>query len=171
MDRSNTPADSVSAPDPAWVPRYAYVTMVTSDSYLSGAIALAKSSRKHRCRYPLHVIVGSGVSLGGRKSLGRYYASVIVVPTIPASSPSNTHADNTNASPARRASLGASARLTAVLPSSGDVDLEADGATVFHWSQSEYTKLNVWNLTQFDKIVYVDCDAILADNTDEVYMH
>jgi glycogenin glucosyltransferase len=36
------------------------------------------------------------------------------------------------------------------------------------WDNSEYTKLNIWNLTQFDKIVYIDADAMVLSTTDEL---
>jgi lipopolysaccharide biosynthesis glycosyltransferase len=126
----------------------AYVTMVTSDSYLPGAMALAKSSKRNKCGYPLHIIVGPKVSRGGKKSLERYFASVLEVPTIP----STPDLDTTS--------------RTEEPPSSDDVSTSNKAS--FHWSQSEYTKLNIWNLTQFSKIVYIDCDAILTDNIDEV---
>jgi len=32
-----------------------------------------------------------------------------------------------------------------------------------------YSKLNMWNLTQFDKIVYLDADMIVMDNIDELF--
>jgi hypothetical protein len=31
-----------------------------------------------------------------------------------------------------------------------------------------YTKLNVWNLVEYDKVVYIDADAMVVDNIDEV---
>jgi len=37
------------------------------------------------------------------------------------------------------------------------------------WDNSEYTKLNIWNLTQFDKIVYIDADAMVLSTTDELF--
>ena len=32
-----------------------------------------------------------------------------------------------------------------------------------------FTKLNVFNLTEFDKIVYIDADALVRDNIDEMF--
>ena len=31
-----------------------------------------------------------------------------------------------------------------------------------------YTKLHVWNLVEYEKVVYVDADAMMVDNIDEV---
>jgi alpha-N-acetylglucosamine transferase len=33
----------------------------------------------------------------------------------------------------------------------------------------EYMRLYGWNMTEFDKIVYVDCDIMLLDNIDELF--
>lgn len=37
------------------------------------------------------------------------------------------------------------------------------------WDNSEYTKLNLWNMCEFDKIVYIDADAMLLSTTDELF--
>lgn len=37
------------------------------------------------------------------------------------------------------------------------------------WTNSELTKLNIWNLIQFKKVVYVDADAIVVENIDELF--
>ena len=37
------------------------------------------------------------------------------------------------------------------------------------WTNSELTKLHVWNLIQFRKIVYVDADVLILENIDELF--
>lgn len=37
------------------------------------------------------------------------------------------------------------------------------------WAHSQYTKLNIWNLTQYEKVVYIDADCIVMDNVDELF--
>ena len=37
------------------------------------------------------------------------------------------------------------------------------------WTNSELTKLHIWNLTQFRKIVYVDADVLILENIDELF--
>eukprot|EP01041_Mallomonas_annulata_P000633 gene633-1225_t len=37
------------------------------------------------------------------------------------------------------------------------------------WTVSELTKLNIWRLTQFEKIVYIDADAIVMETIDELF--
>ena len=39
------------------------------------------------------------------------------------------------------------------------------------WVAPGYTKLHLWNLTQFSKVVYIDADAIVTRNVDEVRCH
>jgi glycogenin len=36
------------------------------------------------------------------------------------------------------------------------------------WISSDLTKLHIWNLTQFKKVVYLDADTIVVGNIDEV---
>ena len=37
------------------------------------------------------------------------------------------------------------------------------------WTNSELTKLNIWNLTQFKKVVYLDADVLVLENIDELF--
>ena len=37
------------------------------------------------------------------------------------------------------------------------------------WINSGYTKLHVWNLIEFKKIVYIDADTLVLENVDELF--
>eukprot|EP00750_Incisomonas_marina_P019116 INCI3221.3.p1 GENE.INCI3221.3~~INCI3221.3.p1 ORF type:complete len:246 (-),score=36.49 INCI3221.3:259-996(-) len=37
------------------------------------------------------------------------------------------------------------------------------------WVNSGYTKLHVWNLVQFEKVVYLDADTLVLENIDELF--
>jgi len=37
------------------------------------------------------------------------------------------------------------------------------------WADAGFTKLRIWQQTQFDRIVYVDADAVVVDNIDELF--
>jgi glycogenin glucosyltransferase len=37
------------------------------------------------------------------------------------------------------------------------------------WTNSELTKLHVWNLLQFEKVVYLDADTLVIENIDELF--
>jgi hypothetical protein len=36
------------------------------------------------------------------------------------------------------------------------------------WTSSEFLKLNIWNLTMFEQIVYLDADTLILESVDEV---
>jgi inositol phosphorylceramide glucuronosyltransferase 1 len=36
------------------------------------------------------------------------------------------------------------------------------------WTDSEFIKLNIWNLTCFEKVVYLDADTMILEPIDEV---
>lgn len=37
------------------------------------------------------------------------------------------------------------------------------------WVNAGYTKLQLWGLTQFKKVVYIDADCLVQENVDEVW--
>lgn len=46
---------------------------------------------------------------------------------------------------------------------------EAGISHVAGWLGTGYTKLHVWNLTSFSKVVYIDCDCLVSDSIDELF--
>ncbi len=38
-----------------------------------------------------------------------------------------------------------------------------------HIRCGRYTKLHVWNLVEFEKVVYIDADALVLQNVDELF--
>eukprot|EP00923_Selenidium_pygospionis_P016042 GHVN01028098.1.p1 GENE.GHVN01028098.1~~GHVN01028098.1.p1 ORF type:complete len:142 (+),score=9.31 GHVN01028098.1:300-725(+) len=48
------------------------------------------------------------------------------------------------------------------IPNPHSSDVEA-------WMNSGFTKLTVWNLTQFKKVVYIDADCLVTTNIDELF--
>ena len=36
------------------------------------------------------------------------------------------------------------------------------------WTQSAYLKLNIWSLTMFEQIVYLDADTLIVESVDDV---
>jgi len=101
----------------------AFATMVTSDSYVVGAIVVADSLYS-TCGHkrPVICMVTTSVSQASRKMLS-----------------------------------GAGLQLEEVddIASKGMSDVEA-------WNQSGYTKLNLWRLTHYSKLVYVDADCLVV---------
>ncbi|CAE7648244.1 GYG2, partial [Symbiodinium microadriaticum] len=37
------------------------------------------------------------------------------------------------------------------------------------WSNSQFLKLNIWNLTCFEKVVYLDADTMIVEPIDELF--
>ena len=133
--------------------REAFATMVTSDSYVVGAVVLASSLQSASARRPVVCMVSPQVSAESRKVLrgagmeladveggnptclcGRSAMFVLVVPRLFASA--------------------ACADIAA--PRTSDVEA---------WNQSGYTKLNLWRLVRYSKLVYVDADCLVVERS------
>jgi glycogenin len=118
----------------------AWVTMLTSDSFLIACEVLVKSLKKNmRAVRPIVVLCTSNISTHARKSLASWGAVVTPVDAIEA--------------PVESAKL--------------------DGYAVAHvpgWLGTGYTKLRLWGLTTFTKIVYIDCDCLVLDDIDELFL-
>ena len=131
----------------------AFATMVTSDSYVVGAVVLASSLQSASARRPVVCMVSPQVSAESRKVLrgagmeladveggsptclcGRAAIFVLVAPRLFASA--------------------ACADIAA--PRTSDVEA---------WNQSGYTKLNLWRLVRYSKLVYVDADCLVVERS------
>ena len=123
-------------------PRWAYVTMVTSDDFMQGAQVLLHSLAKHsrlpneRCEFV--VLCTDQVSKPVRRQIaraasgkGRPAATMRVVEAIP-----NPHAATVH---------------------------------VKGWVNAGFTKLHVWGLVEYERVVYIDADALVLDSVDELF--
>lgn len=57
--------------------KYAYVTLLNTDSYLEGAICLNESLKKVKSKYDLYVLITDEVSLKSQKILSKYKINLI----------------------------------------------------------------------------------------------
>ncbi|KAI8609288.1 nucleotide-diphospho-sugar transferase [Chytriomyces sp. MP71] len=123
---------------------YAFVTLVTSDSYVSGAITLAHSIRDvHQSLYQTIVMVSpTGVSTEGLASLYRAFHKVVYVPILKSGS------------------------------ASGDVqNLELLGRSELDIT---YTKIHAFNpatLPGIDRFAFLDADTFLMRNVDDLFSY
>ena len=108
---------------------YAYVTILSTDSYLLGVYILFKSLQMTKPKYNFYCLLTNNISQKNRKLLNIANIKTIDIPNI-----KNPHNDDIND---RR----------------------------IH----NYSKLNMFNLTCFDKIVYLDADMIILHNIDELF--
>ena len=37
------------------------------------------------------------------------------------------------------------------------------------WEESQYTKLHIWTLIQYEKVFYIDADCIVMDDLSEIF--
>jgi len=109
--------------------KYAYVTMITSDSFMPGLQCMVYSLQKTGTKIPICVLVTCQVSKITQLQIKSLGVKLVVVKPI-GNPNTNSHAPG--------------------------------------WVNSGYTKLHIWNLTEFDKVVYVDADTIVLQGIDEV---
>ena len=110
--------------------REAFVTLVTSESYVVGAVVLADSLRG---------------CCGDERPMVCMVTDVV-------------------SDESRRVLKGAGMRVEEVTPiaSPGTSEIAA-------WNQSGYTKLNLWQLTQYSKLVYVDADCLVVASMNDLF--
>ena len=140
-----TPLSTMSAEDAkveAEERNLSYVTLLCDDSYFNGVCVLLKTLKDHRKRnIPITVLADSkGVSKATIKRLESMSCEVIAVDTL--------------LSPSAPEQAGQAAK-------------EEDAAGC--WAASEMTKLRIWSLVQFERIVYIDADCFLLENCDDLF--
>ncbi|GMH61616.1 hypothetical protein TrRE_jg8478 [Triparma retinervis] len=137
-----TPSDLLSSPTSPPTSPPAYFTLLTNDSYMPGVLALHQSLRKVHSKHKLHIIIPTQAN-------DALEASIMSV------SPSNlatldsldiqVHPVSTN--------------LATQLPS---------GSMAPQLNQTQWLKLELWGLTSFSRILYLDADTIVTANVDEL---
>ncbi len=109
--------------------KYSYVSILTTDSYLFGALTLWKSLQDTKPKYPFHLLITPNLN----------------------------------------------AETTTLLQKSGikTIKIEPIKNPILNDPKDRryynYSKLNMWSMTQFDKIVYLDADMIVMHNIDELF--
>jgi alpha-N-acetylglucosamine transferase len=131
--------------------RHAYVTLVTNADYSRGAAALIRSLR----------LTGTGADIivmhtGGapREALARLAATGVLfqpVDLLPTSAAFNERHG--------RARLHGTAPFTKGEKPS------------FHTPLDNFAKLRLWQLTEYDKVVFIDADAIVLRNIDRLFAY
>ena len=112
-----------------------YVTAISTDSYLPGALALDKNIRD-TCSYPLLVLVPPDLSEESYEKMRRRNVNFVIAEHIKAP----------------------------------EEVLRATNEHIWfaHWAKSLF-KLRIFDLVEYDKIVFVDCDMMLLESVDEVF--
>lgn len=106
-----------------------YVSILTTDSYLFGALTLWKSLMSTDPKYPFHLLITPNLSDDTKMLLDKSGINCITIDPI-----KNPILKNKND---RR--------------------------------YYNYSKLNMWNMVEFEKIVYLDADMVVLHNIDELF--
>ena len=55
------------------------------------------------------------------------------------------------------------------VPTIKGAKIRRDGESKKHWESAELTKLNLWNLVEYAKVVYIDADCLVMAPVDELF--
>ncbi len=126
---------------------YAYVTLVTNADYALGALALARSLRCVGAQAPLVVLAtDSAVDLEPLQAEGCLIQPVAQLPV----------SDEFRARHSRKAVHERAPFTKGEKPA-------------FHDPLDNFSKLRLWELTQYQRVVFLDADAIVVRNIDRLF--
>ncbi|KAI3648146.1 hypothetical protein MP228_005392 [Amoeboaphelidium protococcarum] len=111
----------------------AFVTLVTTEDYVIGALVLAQSLRAVGTTRQLVAMITGNISAGSQEELKAVFNQVITVDSLKSSSLDN---------------------------------LKVLGRPELAYT---YTKLHIWNLVNFDKVVFMDADTLVLKNIDNLF--
>jgi len=109
--------------------KFSYVSILSTDSYLFGALTLWKSLLDTKPKYPFHLLITPNLS---RETMELLEASKM--------------------------------KLIKITPIKNPILNDPNDRRYYN-----YSKLNMWNLVEFEKIVYLDADMIVLHNIDELF--
>ncbi|KPP88990.1 MAG: Alpha-N-acetylglucosamine transferase [Rhodobacteraceae bacterium HLUCCA08] len=131
--------------------RVAYVTLVTSDDYATGAAALIRSLALSGTSADIVVMHTGGVAgdrLDGLAALGARLVEVDLLPT----------SDAFNRAHAREV-------LHRVAP------FDKGDKPPLHTPLDNFTKLRLWQLTDYSAVTFIDADALVLRNVDKLFRY
>lgn len=129
--------------------RYAYVTLVTNRDYAWGATALVRSLRLTGTDADIVVLHTGGVADAELDPVARLGARLVGAELLPTS-------DAFNERHARAVIYGTNPFTKGCKPD-------------FHTPLDNFAKLRLWELIEYDKVVFIDADAIVLKNIDRLF--
>lgn len=133
------------------MPRQAYVTLVTNQDYALGALVLQRSLVHSGTKADRVVLHTGGVSKADLAPLEAEGAILIEADLLPTSEAFNErHA---------RLKLHADAPFT------------KGRKPDFHTPLDNFVKLRLWELTQYDKVIFLDADILVLKNIDRLFAY
>ena len=121
---------------------YSWVTLLYDNNYFLAEVTLVNSIREYNSKYPISCLITPNIRHDYQKILQDMEVNLIFISQY--ISPQHQY----------------------YLENSPEVYKIRQQKT--HWADG-LTKLNIFNLTQFDKIVYIDNDVLLVDNMDALF--
>lgn len=114
-----------------------YITVLSTENYLKGVLALSESLKRTNAKYPLTVLITNNISYDTENKLKEYGLNVI-----------------------RRENI----EIPELIKNKND------NGSFSHWNNT-FDKLLIFELTQFDKLVYLDSDMYVRKNIDELFQN
>lgn len=131
--------------------RHAYATLVTNADYAMGALALVRSLRLSGTAADIVVMHTGGVATGELSPLEELGARLVAVDLLPTSDAFNAR--------------HAKAKIHAANP------FTKGGKPAFHTPLDNFAKLRLWEMEQYDRVVFIDADAIVLRNIDRLFAY
>ncbi|MFD1912972.1 glycosyltransferase [Halodurantibacterium flavum] len=131
--------------------RHAYVTLVTNADYALGARALLRSLRLAGTQADLVVMHTGGVDTAALGPLQGFGARLVAVDLLPTSDAFNERHG--------RARLHGAAPFT------------KGGKPPFHTPLDNFAKLRLWQMTEYEKVVFLDADTLVLRNCDRLFAY
>jgi alpha-N-acetylglucosamine transferase len=129
--------------------RFAYVTLVTNADYVTGAAALIRSVRATGTGADIVVLHTGGVKPEDAAYLRTLGARIVATDLLPTS-------DAFNLAHGRD-------RLHGVAP------FTKGGKPPFHTPLDNFAKLRLWQLTEYERVVFLDADTLMIRNCDKLF--
>lgn len=128
---------------------YAYATLVTNADYAMGATALVRSLKLTGTDADILVLHTGGVDAAALRPLSDLGARLVAAELLPTSPEFNTRH--------QRDRLHANAPFT------------KGTKPAFHTPLDNFTKLRLWELTDYERVVFIDADAVVLRNIDRLF--
>lgn len=132
-------------------PAHAYVTLVTNADYAMGALALVRSLRLSGTAADIVVLHTGGVESSDLAPLRALGARLVAAELLPTSAAFNERH--------QRARLHANAPFT------------KGNKPAFHTPLDNFAKMRLWQLTEYERVVFIDADAIVLRNIDRLFAY
>lgn len=128
---------------------HAYVTLVTNADYAMGATALVRSLTLTGTEAEIVVLRTGGVETSALSPLSALGARLVEAEPLPTSAEFNERH--------QRAKLHADAPFT------------RGKKPAFHAPLDNFAKLRLWQLTEYERVVFIDADAVVLRNIDRLF--